>query len=669
MTSELMSAGWAALVARPGNAPDRTAFRFTDKSGRVASDVTYADLDARARAVAARLSSDRVTAPVLLLFPTGVEFLGALFGCLYAGVPAVPVGVPSKHRRGLERLAAIARDSAAALVLTTDEVRARVEGDTRRAAALGTLGCLQSSDLDPAGGAGWDGPVPEPGSLALLQYTSGSTSTPRGVMVTQSNMMHNAAAISACFGTGEDTRVVSWLPVFHDMGLAGSVVQTVFCGGSCTLMSPGTFARDPATWLRAISDTGATVSGGPNFAYERVVEAVTPERRGEFDLSRWLIAFTGAEPVRGDTMRRFAAAFAPFGFRADAFTPCYGLAEATLMVSTRRPGVPILVEPGPDTGTEVVGCGTVVPGHRIEIVEPERGTPRAPGETGEVWVSGPSVAGGYWHQPELTDELFGAHLAGDPAPYLRTGDLGYLRDGQLFITGRRKDLIIVRGRNHYPQDIEHTAELSHPALVTGGGAAFAVAAPEGDRLVVVHEAHRLAAAAALASAVRRVRGDVATVHQVRLAVVVLIRAGTLPRTSSGKVRRAECRRAYLAGELVVLLTDGGHAPGSTPGITPGTTPGTTPATTPGTTPGTTAGTTAGTAASGTPDVARPRPAIAPIRPADRSQRVLLVDADGTPRLPAAFRRSAAVTDERGTASAEPGEVTPEEHRRSHGGGK
>lgn len=627
MTSHHKPAGWAALVTRWGNAQGRTAFRFTDESGRVASDVTYADLDARARAVAARLSRDRVTAPALLLFPTGLEFLGALFGCLYAGVPAVPVGVPSRHPRGLERLAAIARDSSAALALTTNDVRARVAGDARRAAALGPLAYLQSSDLDPADGADWDGPVPEPGSLAVLQYTSGSTSTPRGVMVTQANLMHNSAAIGACFGTGEDTRIVSWLPVFHDMGLAGCVVQTVYCGGSCTLMLPDTFARDPVTWLRAISDTGATISGGPNFAYERLVAEVTPERRGEFDLSRWSIAFTGAEPVRGDTMRRFAAAFAPSGFRADAFTPCYGLAEATLMVSTRRPGVPVQVEPGRNAGTEVVGCGSVVPGHRVEIVEPERGTPCAPGETGEVWVRGPSVAGGYWRQPELTDELFGAHIADDPAPFLRTGDLGYLRDGQLFITGRRKDVIIVRGRNHYPQDIEHTAELSHPALVTGGGAAFAVAAQEGDRLVVVHEARRLADAAAIASAVQSVRGDVATMHEVRVAVVVLIRAGTLPRTSSGKVRRAECRRAYLAGELVVLHADGGDDGGHAPGNA------------------------AGAATSGAPGPARPRSDIAPIRPADRSQRVLLVDTDGTRRLPAAFHG-------RDTASADPGTVTP-----------
>jgi acyl-CoA synthetase (AMP-forming)/AMP-acid ligase II len=612
MTSDRKSAGWAALITRPGNGPERTAFRFADESGRVASDVTYADLDARARAVAARLARDRVTGPVLLLFPTGVEFLGALFGCLYAGVPAVPAGVPTRHPRGIERLAAITRDSAVAHVLTTSEVRARVEGDARRTAALGPLAWLVSSDPDPADGADWDGPVPEPGSLAMLQYTSGSTSTPRGVMVTQANLMHNSAAISASFGTGDDTRVVSWLPVFHDMGLAGCVLQTVFCGGSCTLMSPSAFARDPATWLRAISDTGGTLSGGPNFGYQQVVEAVPAERRGEFDLSRWSIAFTGAEPVRADTMRRFTAAFAPSGFRADAFTPCYGLAEATLMVSTRRRGAPVQVEPGLAGGTEVVGCGPVVPGHRVEIVEPERGVPCAPGETGEVWVQGPSVAGGYWHQPELTEELFGAHLVGDPAPFLRTGDLGYLLDGELFIAGRRKDLIIVRGRNLYPQDIEQTAESSHPALVSGGGAAFAVAAPEGDRLVVVHEAHRHADAAALASAVQRVRGDVATVHEIRLAVVVLIRAGTLPRTSSGKVRRAECRRAYLAGELVVLLADGGPAPGDT----------------------------VATAASGPPDIVA-QPAIAPIRPADRSQRGLLVDADGTPRLPAAFHRPAA----------------------------
>jgi acyl-CoA synthetase (AMP-forming)/AMP-acid ligase II/acyl carrier protein len=362
--------------------------------------------------------------------------------------------------------------------------------------------------------------------------------------------------------------VVGWLPLYHDMGLIGNVLQPLYVGARAVLLSPLTFLQRPALWLAAVARYRATTSGGPNFAYDLCARKVGEEEKAGLDLSSWSVAFNGAEPVRAETVERFAAAFAPCGFRRAAFFPCYGLAEATLFVTGGAPGAGPVIRPVDAAALErhqvadappgapgraLVGCGRAAAGQAVRIVDPESGAPCAPGRVGEVWVAGPSVAAGYWGRPEETARTFGARLAGE-GPFLRTGDLGFLADGELFVTGRRKDLIILRGRNHYPQDLERTAEASHPALRPGCGAAFGVDRDGEERLVILQEVERSAAdPAGIADAVRRA---VAGEHEVAVEEVVLVRSGTVLKTSSGKVRRAACRAAYLAGELAVVARTG-----------------------------------------------------------------------------------------------------------------
>ncbi|MEO6192910.1 MAG: AMP-binding protein, partial [Thermoanaerobaculia bacterium] len=377
------------------------------------------------------------------------------------------------------------------------------------------------------------------------QYTSGSTAAPKGVMVSHGNLLHNERMIGAAFGMDEESVVVGWLPLYHDMGLIGNVLQPLHAGGRCVLMSPVSFLQRPMRWLEAISRYRGTVGGGPNFAYELCARKASPEALAGLDLSSWQVAYNGAEPVRASTLERFAEVFAPSGFRKEAFYPCYGLAEATLFVTGGVSGV------APRVDDRRVSCGYAWMGQRLVVADPETGTERGAGEEGEVWISGPSVARGYWENPEGTARDFNAFLATGEGPFLRTGDLGYLAGGELYVTGRLKDLIILRGRNHYPQDIELTAERAHVDLQPGGGAAFSVEVGGEERLVIVHEVvrHRKDGIEAIAEAVR---GAVAAEHEVQAREVVLIRQGGLPKTSSGKVQRALCRELYLKGELPVV---------------------------------------------------------------------------------------------------------------------
>ncbi|MFL6234775.1 MAG: amino acid adenylation domain-containing protein, partial [Thermoanaerobaculia bacterium] len=380
---------------------------------------------------------------------------------------------------------------------------------------------------------------PDPRSIAFLQYTSGSTATPKGVMVTHANLLHNERMIGAAFDMDEESVVVGWLPLYHDMGLIGNVLQPLHAGGRCVLMSPVAFLQRPMRWLEAVSRYRGTVSGGPNFAYELCLRKAAPEALAGLDLSSWKVAFNGAEPVRASTLERFAAAFAPCGFRREAFYPCYGLAEATLFVTGGH---------GARVERERVSCGRVWMGQRVAIADPENGEERP---EGEIWISGPSVARGYWENEEATARDFHAFLPSGEGPFLRTGDLGFLSGGELYVSGRLKDLIILRGRNHYPQDVELTAERSHPGLLPGGGAAFSVETAGEERLVVVHEVarHRKDGVEEIAEAVRRA---VAAEHEVQVHEVVLIRQAGLPKTSSGKVQRRLCRQQYLQDELPVV---------------------------------------------------------------------------------------------------------------------
>ncbi|MFK0050275.1 amino acid adenylation domain-containing protein [Streptomyces sp. NPDC090741] len=541
--------------------PHATAFRFHSEELGEPELLDWAGLDARARAVAAHLADLGLAGrSAVLLFPAGLDYVAAFFGCLYAGVVAVPAYPPSRNARSTERLAAIVRDSGAEVALTTAVIRDRLAPRLASADGVPPLRLVATDAMSAEDAPAWRAPRIGEDATAFLQYTSGSTSTPRGVVLSHGNLLHNTAMIARVFGLDTGMRGVSWLPMYHDMGLIGSVMGTVRAGGTMSLMAPSTFARDPLRWLGVVAEERATVTGGPNFAYDLAVERTTEEQRAALDLSSWQVAYNGAEPVRPASLHRFAEAFAVSGFRPEAFLPCYGLAEGSLLVTGGPAGTGFRTcEPPAGSGVagELVASGVLPPEQRLEIVDPETRLPVAAGEVGEVWVAGPSVARGYFNRTDAVADTFGALVeGGDGTGFLRTGDLGFLSgDGdarELYVTGRRKDLIIVRGRNHYPQDIELTAERCSPALRGNGGAAFSVTGADGgEQLVVVQElihGHGLADPAELA---RTVQARVAEQHEVRPHAVVLIRTASLPRTSSGKVARHACRAAYLAGELLV----------------------------------------------------------------------------------------------------------------------
>ncbi|HSN85340.1 MAG TPA: AMP-binding protein, partial [Thermoanaerobaculia bacterium] len=540
----------AALGLRAAQTPGRTAYIFLADGEEEQDRLTYSELDARARAIAATLErSCRPGERALLLYPPGLDFIAAFFGCLYAGVVAVPAYPPRSQRR-LPRLLSILADAQPAVVMGPAASLRRARGWLERVPEAAGLPWLATDEVDPAP-SGWEPVAVEGDAVAFLQYTSGSTAAPKGVMVTQGNLLHNQILIRDACGHSERSVFVSWLPPYHDLGLIGNLLQTAFVGGSCVVMSPTAFLQRPVRWLQAVSRYGATTSGGPNFAWDLCVQKVSAEQRRQLDLSRWEIAFNGAEPVRAETLDAFASAFAESGFRSGAFYPCYGLAEATLMVSGRRGG-----RPGEEPHR--VSCGAVLGGQELAIVDPETAEPLGPGEIGEIWLAGPSVAAGYWNRPEETAEAFGARLPDGSGPFLRTGDLGLLEGGELFIAGRLKDLIILRGRNHYPQDIERTAELAHTALQPGSTAAFAVEVDGEERLAVVVERRprsRSDVGEDIESVAPAVRRAVAEEHEAQVHAVVLVPPGTVPRTSSGKVQRRACRELLLSGRLESLGVD------------------------------------------------------------------------------------------------------------------
>ncbi len=540
-------------------------YTFLADGEATATHLTFAAMDERARAIGALLQ--RAASPgdrALLLFPPGIEFISAFFGCLYAGVIAVPA-YPPRAAKTQERLRSIAQDCQPRVVLTTAALRTKAERLAEHVPEL-RAAVWQTTDDLPAGLAGeWLPPALSPESLAFLQYTSGSTATPKGVMVSHGNLLHNEEIIRQAFRQSADSVIVGWLPLYHDMGLIGNVLQPLYVGARCILMSPLAFLQRPLRWLEAISRYRGTTSGGPNFAYDLCVRKIGEEERQGLDLGRWQVAFNGAEPIRADTLDRFAAAFEPHGFDRRAFFPCYGLAEATLFVTGGPGGRAPRVErfagaaleqgrvvPGDGASSRtLVACGRIWEMHELRIVDAEAGQPCPPGQVGEIWVQGPSVARGYWNLAEDTERSFHAAAADGSGPWLRTGDLGFLLGDDLFVTGRAKDLIILRGRNLYPQDLELSAERSHPALRPGCGAAFSVDVADEERLIVVHELERGAEAAA-GDAAAAIRGALAEDHEVQTYEVLLLRHDSIPKTSSGKIQRHACRQRYLAGELAVI---------------------------------------------------------------------------------------------------------------------
>ncbi|MCL5743613.1 MAG: AMP-binding protein, partial [Acidobacteria bacterium] len=541
------------LRVRAGRQADRPAYFFLSDTESCPASLSYAELDTRARAVASWL--EREAAPgerVLLLYGAGPDFISAFFGCLYAGMIAAPVALP-RPRAGYERLQAIQADTGARIALTTTALLPNFE------VRLPGLHFQATDCIETALADEWREQRPADDDLAYLQYTSGSTGIPRGVMVSHANVLHNLANIDDGFRHTPESVSVNWLPHFHDMGLIYGLLEPLYIGFPCYVMSPVSFIQRPLRWLEAISHYKATHSGGPNFAYDLCVRTTSPEQRAGLDLSKWSVAFNGAEPIRADTLERFAATFEPCGFQRNAFYPAYGLAEASLKVSGGCRGE------GPVFRTVnsrvMVGCGRVGRDTELAIVDPETLARCAPGQEGEIWVSGPGIATGYWRRPEETEQTFHAVPAGGAErPFLRTGDLGFVENGQLFIAGRLKDLIIIRGQNHHPGDIEAAVERSHPML--RASAAFSVENSGDERLVLLLEAER-GTSPDIDDVARTVRQAVAEQFELQVYAVILVKRGGIPRTSSGKVQRRLCRTLYLKNELDIaaasVLEDAGPA--------------------------------------------------------------------------------------------------------------
>jgi acyl-CoA synthetase (AMP-forming)/AMP-acid ligase II len=572
---------WRAL-----HQPKKTAYTFLVDGESRELQLTYSELAARVRAVSALiLKKGEPGQRAVLLYPPGIEYIIAFYACMYTGIVAVPV-YPPRPNRSFTRLGKIIDNAQASLALTTGAVLSSVKKNFPGETRLRALNWIITDVIDTPS---YVNPVSQEDfvrdgeTLAFLQYTSGSTSVPKGVKVTHSNLFYNLKMIKNCMELTENSVGVFWLPPFHDMGLIGGIILPLFSGFHAVLMSPMNLLQSPFCWLQAISKYKGTLSGGPNYAYDLCVRKIADKRKENLDLSSWVVAFNGAEPVRAETMERFVAAFGNCGFRREAFFPCYGLAEATLLVSgkvkTEPPTLLNVIENrlgndqvsiNQDMGKgakEIVGCGNTWLEQNIEIVNPQSLTKCAEGQIGEIWVRGSNVAKGYWGSPEATKEIFGACIQGSgEGPFLRTGDLGFMIKRELFVTGRIKDLIIIRGWNHYPQDIEITIENSHPALRAGSCAAFSISYNGEERLVLVAEVDFLYKPGGKSGngdnspssryhyieakeIINAIRMAVVVNHELETYKIVLIKAGSIHKTSSGKIQRHACKEAFQEGML------------------------------------------------------------------------------------------------------------------------
>ncbi|MFI6084348.1 fatty acyl-AMP ligase [Streptomyces sp. NPDC051217] len=575
-----------ALRLRSEKQPDETAYVFLRDGEEPQSTLTYRELHDTATARAAVFATTGLSGTsAVLLYPSGLEFIRTLLGCMYGRVAGAPLQVP-RRREGLRRLRRIADDAGTSTVLTTAETRDEMLdrfGGLPELAGLTLLATdapefTRAAVVRPPAPAD---PDPDPQDIALLQYTSGSTGDPKGVLVSHANFLANVAETDELWPCEPDGTVVNWLPLFHDMGMLFGVVMPLWAGIPSYLMAPDSFIRRPARWLEAISRFGGTHSAAPSFAYELCVRAAAEGKTEAVgDLSRWRVAANGAEPVRWGTVQSFTDAFARHGFRPRAMCPGYGLAENTLKATgdgpDREPAVLWLSAEALREGTveitgetaenslPLVSSGTTVSGTRVRIVDPRSRRACPPGRVGEIWVSGPCVAGGYLGRPEESEHTFRARVDGesDAAGYLRTGDLGFLSDSDLYVTGRVKDVIIRQGRNHYPQDIELSAERSVPGLHPNSTAAFSVDDGTRERLVVVVEADgrvlKSTGVEALRDCVRRAVHDD---HRLPAEEILVVRRGALPKTSSGKIQRRACKKLYEEGGLPVSAAAPANAAG------------------------------------------------------------------------------------------------------------
>ena len=550
---------------------EQTGYIFLVDGESQEVSLTYRQLDKRARSIAAYLQSLDLQGRALLLYPPGLEFIAAFFGCLYAGLIPVPA-YPPRREPDQAKVSAIATDAAVSVILT-----AKLQANFKPQIATEIQFIDTDAILDDLVAA-WQQPAIDQNDLALLQYTSGTTGNPKGVMISHRNLLHNSAQIHRAFEHTPNSRGVIWLPLYHDMGLIGGILQPLYGGFTTVLMPPVTFLQKPLRWLQAISRYQATTSGGPNFAYDFCVQKIAPEHLAGIDLSHWDVAFTGAEPICAETLNQFAAKFAVCGFRRAGFYPCYGLAEATLFVSggckttpptvhsinaaeQRQSEIPLVAESGEERHQTWVSCGRSQLGQQIAIVDPVSCRPCEENQVGEVWLAGDSIAQGYWNRSDETAQTFQAILSPQTKngtlakTFLRTGDLGFLHQQELYITGRIKDMIIIRGRNHYPQEIERTFEQSHPALRKGHGAAFGINQAGKECLVIVQEVERNHwRSLDVQTIITSVRSAISQQHELQVYAICLLKPGSIPKTTSGKIQRLACRTAFLDGSLEVVAS-------------------------------------------------------------------------------------------------------------------
>jgi acyl-CoA synthetase (AMP-forming)/AMP-acid ligase II len=560
------------VLSRAAALPSKDAYIFLrdDATSSEADHLSYGALDAEAKRIASWLQArDAFGKQVLLLFPSSMAFVKAFVGCLYAGAVAVPAPLPGEQGHHLARVAGIVRDAEVKAVLS-DAANAPMISAWLESEGLADVQCL-AVDGDPSLGdaAAWTRPEFGPDHLAFLQYTSGSTSLPKGVMVTHRNLLANERAIQNSIGSDSESRVGGWLPFYHDMGLIGHVLHPLSLGATSVLMSPVSFLKRPFRWLQMIDTYTVTVGGGPNFGYDLCVRRITDAQLATLDLSSWVGACNGAEPVRAETLRAFAARFAPAGFRDENFFPCYGMAETTLLVSGTPLGqAPVewqadaaalehgqLLAARPDQPTRALVSSGVIKDFDVRVVEPEALTQLPDGSVGEIWIKGQSVAPGYWNRPEVNREIFDAGIAGtegaDASGWLRTGDLGVLTNGQLYVTGRLKEMVIINGRNIYPHDVERAVQGLDPALGAGAGAVFAVDTDR-EHLVVVQEVRPNASTTDLPTLQSMIQQLVGKEFSVPAGNVLLVRPGTIRRTTSGKIQRTLMRKLFLSGRITAL---------------------------------------------------------------------------------------------------------------------
>ncbi|BBD56702.1 fatty acyl-AMP ligase [Planktothrix agardhii 1029] len=568
------------LRDRAEHKPDQLAYRFLADGETSQQTLTYLQLHQQAVQIASYLQSflspgDRVL--VVYPYSAGLEFIAAFFGCLYAGAIAVTDNPPVSPQ-AIVKLQTRLESSQCRAILSTKALIEQLkiqfsvekEEETRRGTSLRWVATDDLLDQNLA--IDWQKPPINGDTVAFLQYTSGSTGTPKGVIVTHGNVLHNSAIIYKAFGHHNNSKGLIWLPLFHDMGLIGGVVQPLYGSFPVTLMSPVALVQKPFRWLEAISEYQATTSGGPNFAYDLVCRTATPEKLEQLDLSSWDVAFSGAEPVRWDTLKRFAEIFGPCGFKPEAFYPCYGMAETTLFISGghkhQTPNIlwvdPVALEHNQVIQTQetslannpqsrktrsLVSCGFPWLADEVMIVDPQELTSRDADQVGEILVSGKGVGLGYWDKPEDTETTFRVYVEGR-GPYLRTGDLGFLQDGELYITGRIKDMMILWGRNRYPQEIEATLDTCHPAIRAGHSAAFSVETELGEQLIIAAEIERrYLRNLNVEEVVNAIRQAIAEQNTVDVFAIVLLKTTTIPKTTSGKIQRRACRTKFLEGSL------------------------------------------------------------------------------------------------------------------------